>query len=243
MADCGAQGNRSQAQEAAGAGEVLTEVRIATREDEPQILQLLHLMHAEGGLFPLDEDRAREMFAKAFDRKGGIIGVIGPTHNIEAAIGLLITSYWYTSDNHIEEYFNFVRPDRRQSTHAKTLIAFAKKCSEAIEIPLVIGVLTNNRMAAKVRLYRGQLGHPSGAFFVVNSKWNITPEPNPDDFWEAVSKNGSHDFSGMRKVPKGASIVMPDDIRRIGDGDPNAGYGRLAWYLREGYKTRRKRAS
>lgn len=161
----------------------MTEVRIATREDEPQILELLHLMHAEGGLFPLDEDRAREMFARAFDRKGGIIGVIGDRHSIEAMIGLLITSFWYTRHNHIEEIYNFVRPDKRQTNHAKTLISFAKTCSDAIEIPLVIGVMTNRRVVEKVRLYRRVLGNPAGAFFVHGGQW-VSDIIENDEFWK-----------------------------------------------------------
>jgi hypothetical protein len=34
-------------------------VRTATKADEPELLRLLRLMLAEGGLTPLDEDRAR----------------------------------------------------------------------------------------------------------------------------------------------------------------------------------------
>jgi hypothetical protein len=75
------------------------EVRVATREDEEQLLGLLEQMHAEGGLQPLSIHRAQEIFAKAFDRKGGIIGAIGPQGDIEAAIGLLINSFWYTDAN------------------------------------------------------------------------------------------------------------------------------------------------
>lgn len=157
-------------------------VRYATREDEPEVIRLLHEMHAEGGLFPLDLDIARLMFARAFDRKGGMIGVIGERDNIEAMIYLLITNFWYTRQNHLEEIFNFVRPDHRNSPHSKTLIEFAKHCATKIGIPLVIGVMTNKRMEAKVRLYRFRLGPPAGAFFVFNSAWDKGMEPLPEDF-------------------------------------------------------------
>jgi GNAT superfamily N-acetyltransferase len=157
-------------------------VRVATRQDEAQLIELLEQMHAEGGLLPLSVYRARDMFARSFDRKGGIIGVIGAEGDIEAAIGLLLTNFWYTDETHIEEYFLFVRPDRRRSNHAKTLIEFARRCAEAIKIPLVIGVLSHQRMESKVRLYRRQLGPPSGAFFVVNSAWNAI-DPSEHDFW------------------------------------------------------------
>ena len=83
------------------------EVRIATRADEQEIMQLLHVMHFENGMMPLDEECASRFFDLSFDRKGGIIGVIGEQGNIKAAISLLITRFWYTSTNHLEETFNF----------------------------------------------------------------------------------------------------------------------------------------
>lgn len=159
-------------------------VRIATADDGPEIINLLHVMHAEGGLLPLDETCACEMFDHAFSRKGGMIGVIGDAGDIRAMIYLLITRFWYTRDNHLEELFNFVRPDCRKSDYAQRLIGFAKQCSDEIKIPLVIGVLTNTRMEGKVRLYRRSLGIPSGAFFVYNANW-VNTQPSSENFWAA----------------------------------------------------------
>ena len=170
-------------------------VRIATKTDEDEIIRLLHLMHAEGGLLPLNEARARETFNHAFERKGGMIGVIGEPGDIKAMIYLLISRFWYTDENHLEELFNFVRPDLRKSDYARQLIEFAKATSEQIGIPLVIGVLTNTRMEGKVRLYRRILGIPAGAFFVHNAKW-VSTTPSSEDFWQQpfpnrVRSNGS----------------------------------------------------
>lgn len=170
-------------------------VRIATKDDEEEIIRLLHIMHAEGGLLPLDEDEARKTFNHAFMKRGGMIGVIGDPGDIQAMIYLLISRFWYTKENHLEELFNFVRPDVRKSDHAKHLIEFAKRCSEEIKIPLVIGVLTNTRMEGKVRLYRRVLGIPAGAFFVHNAHW-VNTTPSSENFWHApfpnrIRSNGS----------------------------------------------------
>jgi hypothetical protein len=151
-----------------------TNIRAATREDGPELIRLLLLMHAEGGLQALDLDCARQMFDRAFNKQGAIIGVIGK-EPIEAAVYLLITRNWYTSDHHLEECFCFVDPDFRRSTHAKILIRFAKDCSLKLDIPLFIGVLSNKRRAAKERLYRAQLGERSGSLFVFNSKSPVKP--------------------------------------------------------------------
>lgn len=159
-------------------------VRVATWDDAPEIERLLHMMHTEGGLLSLDLNCAREVFARAFNKQGGIIGVIGPKDNIEAALYLMITRYWYTRDNHLEEIFSFVRPDCRKSNHARTLIGFAKTCADEIKIPLVIGVMTNQRVVEKVRLYRRSLGFPAGAFFVYGGTW-VNEAPAAEDFWRA----------------------------------------------------------
>jgi hypothetical protein len=171
------------------------EVRLAEPSDESEVMKLMHVMHAEGGLMPLDEMSAREMFQRAFNRKGAILGVIGEPGNIKAMIFLLIGKFWYTQQYHLEELFNFIRPDERKSDYARRMIAFAKKCSDETKLPLVIGVLTNSRMEGKVRLYRRNLGYPAGAFFVYNTGWK-NDEPSNEDFWRSpfpgrVKPNGS----------------------------------------------------
>lgn len=158
-------------------------IRVATSADAPEIERLLHMMHAEGGMFELDMECARAMFARAFDKRGGIIGVIGAGDSIEAMIYLLITRQWYTYQHHLEEVFNYVRPDCRKSNHARDLIGFAKNCSDELKLPLVIGVLTNIRIAPKVRLYQRELGLPAGAFFVFNGKW-VNQNPETEQFWK-----------------------------------------------------------
>ena len=176
----------------------MDEVRIATIEDEPEILQLLHIMHAESGMMPLDENCAKEFFGRAFNKRGGIIGVVGERGDIKAMIYLLITRFWYTDANHLEECFNFVRPDMRKSDHARNLIEFAKKCSDQLKLPLMIGVLTNNRMEGKVRLYRRALGVPAGAFFVYGANWTEA-QPSNENFWRPAFK---------QKRGNGAARVM-----------------------------------
>jgi len=162
----------------------MSEVRTATKEDAPELLRLLSIMNAESGLMPLNEMCAREFFDRAFNRQGGIIGVIGPPGDIQAQIYLLSTRWWYTDAHHLEECFNFVRPDMRKTDYARTLIQFAQKCADEIKVPLIIGVLTNNRMEGKVRLYRRALGIPAGAFFVYGANWSVC-DPSSEDFWRA----------------------------------------------------------
>jgi GNAT superfamily N-acetyltransferase len=146
-------------------------------------------MHAEGGMWAYDLDCVRERFARAFDRKGGILAVIGEPGGIRAMSYIEITRAWYTRENHIEELFCWVHPEHRKSDYGRLLIEYAKKCSDdisenaGIKVPLLMGVLTNRRMEAKVRLYRRHFGPPAGAVFVHNPSWVASFEPCEADVW------------------------------------------------------------
>lgn len=173
-----------------------SKVRLARSSDEPEILHLLKLMHAEGGLRPLDVECAREEFANAFESKGGVLAVIGAPGHVRAMLYLKITRDWYTRDNHLQELFCWVHPDHRNSDYHKLLIEYAKWCSDDIsssmgkKVPLFMSVLTNRRMTAKVRLYRRFFGWPVGAFFVHNATWATKDDVSEEDFWHlpAIAK-------------------------------------------------------
>lgn len=145
-------------------------------------MNLCRSLHAENGLFSLNEAKVRASLHKCYERKGAIVGVIGPTGRIEASTCLLISDMHYTDDWHLAELWNHVGKQYRQSRNAEALIAFAKQCSDEIGIPLITGIITNNRVAGKVRLYRQMLGYPAGAFFVHNGRWMDGVKPSEEDF-------------------------------------------------------------
>ena len=169
-------------------------IRLARPSDEAEIISCLKMMHAECGWRPLDIDCARATFARAWDRKGGIMAVIGAPGHIRAMLYLMITSAWYTRDNHLEELFCWVHPEHRRSDYGKLLIEYAKKCSDEISastgtpVPLIMGVLTNKRVSGKVRLYRRVFKMPpAGAVFAYNAPWVNTSDLDEEDFWKVPS--------------------------------------------------------
>ncbi len=135
-------------------------------------MEMCRLLHEENGLFRMNEDRVRERLRLAFQRKGGILGVIGDPGSIEAMIYMLLCQPWYNDEWHLEELFSYCRPEFRRSNNAKLLIAFAKRCALELNVELVIGIISNTRTEQKVRLYERQFQKPAGAFFVFNSKWD-----------------------------------------------------------------------
>lgn len=123
-------------------------------------------LHEENGIFSFSERKVRNCLQSAWNGQGGIIGVIGVPGKIEGSICLTIGDYFYTDEFNLSELWNFVLPEYRKSTNAKELIRFAVRCSDEIGIPLIIGVISNERTIAKIGLYRRLLGDPAGGFFV-----------------------------------------------------------------------------
>ncbi|MDE2101789.1 MAG: hypothetical protein KGL39_31370, partial [Patescibacteria group bacterium] len=65
---------------------------------------------------------------------------------------------------------NYVRPEFRRTSNARDLIEFGKHCAKELGIPLVIGVVSNERTRAKMELYRRRLGDPVGGYFMYPPK-------------------------------------------------------------------------
>jgi len=150
-----------------------TRVRVADSSDEEALMELARYLHAENGLFDFDDVAVRYAFRKAIvgrpEQRHGIVGVIGTPDELEGAIFLEPACLWYTTQPCFQELFSYVYPKYRSSSDSNDLIAFAKHVSDHFNLPLMIGVLSNYRTAAKVRLYRKALGEPAGAFFLHNA--------------------------------------------------------------------------
>src|SRR5882672_8955676 len=144
---------------------VTSPVRKAVLADKLQILQMCEENHCDNGQFSLDHGKVEAMIDRAFNGGGAVIGVVGKGQ-IEGMLVLLINQFWYTQDWVLEEIQNYVRPQFRKSTHAKDMINFGMRCSDELGIPLVIGVVSNERTRAKMELYRRQLGDPCGGYFL-----------------------------------------------------------------------------
>jgi hypothetical protein len=145
-------------------------VRIATIGDEEAIFELCKKLHDENGLFEMDAESVLRVIKIACKGEGGIIGVIDGENGLEGIIGLILDRFWYANEWFLCELFNFVPAEFRKSTRAKSMLSFAKDCSNKMKVPLVIGIVSNIRTEAKVKLYERQLPK-AGAFFVYNREY------------------------------------------------------------------------
>ena len=141
-------------------------VRIAGMDDRVGMLSLLDLMHAENGVASLCRPKMEAALDRGLRRDKAVIGVIGAPDKIEASIGLFCHEWWYSSDTHLEDCWNFVHPLHRRSNFARELLGFAKKAADDLGVQLLIGVLSTERTQAKVKLYERIFGPSAGAGFV-----------------------------------------------------------------------------
>lgn len=142
-------------------------IRLADDDDELGILEMCRMMHREQPYHPLNISKVAALVRLAIHQgpeRRGILGVVGERDRLKAAIFLLIEPIWYSDDWQLLEFFNYVRPEHRREGFAADLIAYAKRCADQINLDLTVGVFSNVRTQAKIRLYRRWLP-PMGAFF------------------------------------------------------------------------------
>jgi hypothetical protein len=153
-------------------------IRIGTPDDLDEMMQIAMMATEENAfLDPNPGKLAAEMWP-ALHQDHGIVGIIGPEDGmIQGAVLLRIGNMWYSDAPVVEEKAIFIHPDYRSAKggRAKQLCDFSKKVSDSLGIPLIIGVLSNSRTEAKVRMYERQFGKPSGAFFLYGAKTGGVP--------------------------------------------------------------------
>lgn len=148
-------------------------VRVGTPEDVHAMMDIALAACEENGFIRPNQVKLLEHIWAALNMDHGVVGIIGePGEQIEAAVLLRVGTVWYGDDVTLDEKAIFVHPDYRKGDvgRARTLIKFSMMYSDQLGIPLTLGVLSNERTAAKVRLYRRVLGEPHGAYWIYNAR-------------------------------------------------------------------------
>lgn len=145
-------------------------VRLAGPQDEEQIFDLLMMLYAENSMALLSPGKVRDTIKRATNERDGFIGVIPGPNGLQATVGLFLSQWWYTDEWHLEEFWNFVHPEYRRSTHAKKLIMWSKWIADSIKLPMLMGILTKKQLEAKMRLIQRQMPQ-AGALFL----WHGNP--------------------------------------------------------------------
>jgi len=153
-------------------------VRIGTPDDVHPMMDLAMQACDENGFVDPNPQKLLAEIWPALNLHDGLVGIIQDEgHRLEGAILLRIGTMWYSDASVIEEKAIFIHPDYRNAKggRARRLCEFSKRMADEMNLPLVIGVLSNHRTEAKVRLYERQFGKPSGAFFLYNARTGSYP--------------------------------------------------------------------
>ncbi len=143
-------------------------VRYATPEDFMRLRELSAQLHEENGAVDVSWPLVDAQLMRGINRQRAFIGVIGTPECLEGMICVQFASMWYSSTVILEELFNFVAKPFRRQPHAKAMLDFARGAAASLDTPLLIGVISNHRTAAKIRMYERTFGPMSGAFFLHN---------------------------------------------------------------------------
>ena len=148
-------------------------VRVGTPADVHDVMELALMGRAENGFVNADEGKILQTIWDALHLNGGIMGLIGPGgQKAQGAVLLRVITPWYSSAKVLEEQAIFIHPDYRTAKggRASRLVEFSKHTADSLGLPLLIGVLSNSRTEAKVKLYGRHLGEPAGAFFLYGAQ-------------------------------------------------------------------------
>ena len=145
-------------------------VRTGTPADVHRAMDLALAACADNGMTNPNPVKLLSEIWPALNLDNGIMGFIGDD-TLEAGILLRVDNMWYSDEKTLLERAIFVRPEFRKSgehkvSRVRLLIDFAKKAQKELGLPLVIGVLSNQRADAKVRLYERHFGEPAGAYWL-----------------------------------------------------------------------------
>ena len=153
-------------------------VREAIPQDFQEVMRLSLAAASENAISEPDVNLLEEEVKPRLVRDGGVIGVIGgaPGELLEGLIILKLGSMWYNLEPIIHEQVIYVAPEFRSAKggRARKLAEWAKVTSEKLDIPLAIGVLSNTRTEAKVRLFERVFGPPAGVYFLHNAKTGLS---------------------------------------------------------------------
>jgi hypothetical protein len=148
-------------------------VRIATPNDFSAVMNLAMMVASENGIFEPDMNMVIADIWPALNGHKGLVGVIGaPGEDLQGFVLLRIGNLWYSPAEIIEEKTVFVAPKYRSAKggRARKLCEFSKKVADELEMPLIIGVVSNHRTKGKEGLYNRLFGPPAGAFWLYGAK-------------------------------------------------------------------------
>lgn len=146
-------------------------VRMALEADLVGVVDLLRALHAETAYAPWSERRVVEAVHEAH-REGMVFLSLAPDGRPVGTLGVALDRPWFSDQVWARDIWLFVDPAHRVAPHARTLLRTARRFAERVGVPLVVEVAGGSkgmRVPAKIRLYRRELGEPTGATWLLGN--------------------------------------------------------------------------
>jgi len=150
-------------------------IRVATTDDVHAIMSLAEEVYGEMCILPPDREKIVTHLWGALTQEVGVCFVaVGPDDEIQGGLLLRIGDVWYSNQKVLLDDLMFVSKKYRQTAsgirRAKLLCDAAKKKSEKLGMPLIVGVFNTERTAGKMRFYESQFGASVGGSFLYGAK-------------------------------------------------------------------------
>jgi GNAT superfamily N-acetyltransferase len=139
-------------------------IRLASPEDRACLIDLCCWLHAENGAHRLALPKVARLIDRGIARDRGVLPVIGEPGDIRAMMLLVVDEVYYSDESWLAEIWNYVRPDSRRSAYGRQLLRFAMECADRSGLDLVVSIVSDARLDAKLRMYERFLGHAGGVF-------------------------------------------------------------------------------
>lgn len=155
-------------------------IRLGVPADLDELMALAMMATEENAFVRPSPAKMATMIWGALTQQNGLVGVISDDpHVIQGAVLLTFGETWYSDVTILEERAIFIHPEYRAAKGglAKRLAEFTKKTADTLNnMPLIIGVVSNERTAAKCRMYERMFpDEKAGVFFLHNARtgeWN-----------------------------------------------------------------------
>jgi N-acetylglutamate synthase-like GNAT family acetyltransferase len=149
------------------------QIRLATTADMDEIMRLAFMACEDNSFLNYNPQLLAKEIWPALNQDHGLFPVIGkPGGAIEGFVLLRIGTMWYSNEYCLEEKCLWVHPDHRSARggRARKLLEFTKTAADKLQLPLIIGILSDKRSEGKVKLYQRMFGDPAGAFFLYGAR-------------------------------------------------------------------------
>ena len=148
-------------------------VRMAQPGEEEAVYELVYMAYRENGfMFALiDPPKVKRLIHWGTHRERGmLLGVIERDGVIVATCSLAPEQFGWSQQWHLQDHWQYVHPDHRQSHHVDALLDFECWCADEMSrgfgypVYVVAGVLSTHRTRAKERVFQRHMNHVGASF-------------------------------------------------------------------------------